>query len=461
MTDFALRAAPPGDLRPRATWLGRALLIAVVVSALVAVSTVVPNRALFAKGALALVGIVGVALLVYRSFASFVTLVLAVRSSADFVHAGTVVGAGFLAASMVWILLRIHAGRMPNLSRAAQALLALPIGAVAGAFGAADPLYSLNAAAKLLSVALLFIAVETLIVDRPELRIRFVGAAILAGVAPYTLALLQLVHGSKSDVAVSRVHGTFNHPNVLAMFGTTQLLVAVALWPKANRRLRRVLAVSGSLAGVAVFFTYARAAWIGAVVASLVLLFRYSRRAFWSALGLLALLVLTVPSVQTRLADLNADKPTDPSFHGEANSFAWRVDYWKRIAPGFAQAPLTGLGLEATQRQNPVHLEPHNSYLQVILELGTVGTLCLIWVGREFKRVAEQSRHSPDPLLSSLSAAANSVGLAIAVTAVTENVLTQPVVLWYVVLPFALVRTSERRRPSQAIPASVPRVVPT
>ena len=427
--------------------------LAVVVSALGVVVTMVPDRSLFVKGVAVLIVGVAVALLIYRNFAAFVMLSLATRSAADYLHAGTVVGAGFLGASGAWLLVRWRAGRMPTLSRAARALLFLTFGAVIGSLGAVDPAYSVNAAAKLLSVALVFITVETLVVDRPQLRIRFVATALVAGIAPYTLAIFQLVlgQGNQTDLAVSRVQGTFNHPNVLAMFGATQLLLAVALWPHVNSRFRRVLGVSGALASVAILFSYARAAWIGVVVAGLVLLFRYSRRAAWTAIAVLALLVLTVPSIQTRVADLNADKPTDPTFHGSANSFAWRLEYWRHIAPGFAQAPLTGLGLEATQKQNPVHLEPHNSYLQTVLEMGTLGAIGLVWVGMEFKRSARRSRDSKEPLLAGLSAGASAAGLAIAVIAVTENVLTQPVVLWYVVLPFALLRSNDRSQPSFAM----------
>ncbi len=454
MTAVALPPGPSGDLRPGGNWLARMLGIAVVLSGLGAGWTVVPDRSMVVKVAGLLVGAIAVGLLIYRNFAGFVMLALATRSAADYVHAGTVVGAGFVGASGVWLLIRWHAGRMHSLSKAARALLFVTFGAVIGSLGAVDPAYSVNAAAKLLSVALVFITVETLVVDRPELRIRFVATALVAGIAPFSLALIQLAlgQGGRSDVEVSRVQGTFNHPNVLAMFGAIQLLLAVALWPHVNSRLRRVLVVSGALSSIAVLFSYARAAWIGVVVAGLVLLFRYSRRAGWTAIAVLALLVLTVPSIQTRVADLNADKPTDPSFKGNANSFAWRLEYWRRIAPGFAQAPLTGLGLEATQRQNPVHLEPHNSYLQTVLEMGTLGAIGLVWVGIEFKRAALRSRDSNDPLLAGLSAGASATGLAIAVIAVTENVLTQPVILWYVVLPFALLRRSDPPLPSLALP---------
>jgi O-antigen ligase len=405
---------------------------------------------LFGFGLIGLLFLVAVGVVAYRHFYGFIALVLFARPAADVLKLGVVVGVGFIGVAMVWLVVRWRSGRMNALSRPAKALLLFSLGAFASAFASTDPAYGISAALKSLSVGILFVVVEELVKDRPTRRREILALTFSSAVVPILLGFQQLLFaGSNFSVnGLSRVKGSFSHPNALAIFCIVQMLYAFALWNLFNKSMRKIVFSIGALSCILMIFTYARAAWGGAVIAGLFLAYRLSRRWFWRALFAIAFVIIAVPSVQSRLSDLNDTKSTDASFTGNENSFAWRVQYWQHLAPMVTKAPLTGLGLESTRHTEKVGLQPHNSYLQTALELGAMGCITLIWSARALRQRARWALRSDDPFVQRLATAATAIGVALAITALTENVLTATVVLWYAVIGFALLPSAALADPS-------------
>ena len=96
--------------------------------------------------------------------------------------------------------------------------------------------------------------------------------------------------------------------------------------------------------------TYARGAWGAMLVGLLVIGLLQDRRIIIVLLVGLVAIMITVPSVATRLADLGGGGETVPGVV-DPNSLAWRIGYWNEVLPYTAQTPISGIGLGMVLQQ--------------------------------------------------------------------------------------------------------------
>lgn len=194
-----------------------------------------------------------------------------------------------------------------------------------------------------------------------------------------------------------RCTGLMYHPNHAAntLASTAVLVLYFATGPRARmpraRRLR-YLAVYLLLAlGVAI--TWSRSGWLTLGVATLLIpLLRWPRLAlaYLGGLGLLAALGWQsgiLPALYDFVVELN---------EGSAD-FRWHID---RIAlHAFHERPLVGVGVEGLlQWFNPYPLQVHNTYLQVVAEMGLFGLAAFALLsGWLALRVARALRAAADP----------------------------------------------------------------
>lgn len=444
MLDVGTDAGPPSS-QTEGRGRGRSGTVAVVAglgSLLFGVLAVTAGRpvvlVLFAVAALLVLGL-ACALAAYR-FDLFVVLLLTVRPSLDRVpfkvgplDVSSILALLFLVAGTLWLAAR--ARRSPlTFTPMSVALIAFAGIAALSSLVAASPLSSAIAASKTLSGVLMFLVLERLLREHPE-RLRSLVTAVLASaVVPCLVALQQFATGTASGTIsggdLSRIPGTFVHPNPFATYLALVLVLGVAVLPHVRRRRDQVLvlAVVG-LASVSLLLTYSRGGWLAALVGLAYLLGKRS-----VVLLLLAgIAVVTAaafsPPVQARFADIGAPPPVEGV---PANSLEWRVGYWQDVLPLASINPITGIGLEGVQTSTSAGLPPHNAYVQSYVETGVLGLAALLGVVvTGVVTLRRRLRNAAPGLERGLALAAVAMGLGLLAQTLTENLLTQTMALWY------------------------------
>ena len=142
-----------------------------------------------------------------------------------------------------------------------------------------------------------------------------------------------------------------------------------------------------------------------------------------------------------RLANLTAS--TGPNGAPKTDdSLGWRFGYWERIWPFASQNPVSGIGIDATKTQTPEAKDPHNSLLQAYLEggvLGAIGFFTLLavatYAGVHVWRKARRGEFNRQTAV--ISAGSIAALLSVAAQLLTENVLLNTIVWWYLNIAFA------------------------
>jgi O-antigen ligase len=359
------------------------------------------------------------------------------------IEPGTVVGGVFLLAAIVWLVVQYRSGTWTKLSRSSLALLIFGGVAVVSSIGAALPKASLTSASKLLSIAVMLAVLEQIFAVHPERIKPLLIATFASFVVPALVGYAQL-RGSKpaqsyNAVNVGRVESTFVHPNAFASYLAIIIVLAVALTPYFTGRSRQALVVVAVVASPLLLFTYARGAWVALYVALLIIGLAQSK---WLVIGLLAgalLVVFTVPSVSARLGDLSKTKSTTAGVN-DPNSLSWRVSYWGRVIPLAKPNPITGIGFDMVLHTTPEKLPPHNDFVQAYVETGVIGLVAflalLVAIWADLRAAARRRRIG---FGRGMTLAAAAIGVTLFMQLFSENLLGQPVILWYFLGPLAWV----------------------
>lgn len=372
-------------------------------------------------------------------FEWFLIGILALRPVLDLAkHGGnslldpsTAIGVVFILASCSWLYRRWRAGELLRPSPGTLALAVLAAMFAASVAGSGHVVASAAATLRVMAGVLMFAVLEQLLPGRPQLARRVLAAALGSALVPLMLGAYQALTASAAYAFtdVSRVQGTFVHPNPFATYLATILLAAIAVWPALQGRLQ--LAAGGLVvaSGTLLILTYTRSSWLGALVGVGYLVTRRRRGMVIPLVVLTAAVVLAVPSVSVRIMDLSKAAPVAgvPS-----NSLSWRVGYWERLLPLADRNPLSGVGLETVQLNSPEKLQPHNVFVQTYVETGAFGLAALLAAIMAMAATLRRRRQrSGDGLDGSLAHAAIAIGLCLLVTMLSDNLLTQTTVYWY------------------------------
>ena len=394
-------------------------------------------------------------------FVFFVLVVLAIRPALDFygrgaIGFGTLLGATFLALTSVWLLSQILTRRrMLSGYPLAVAALVMALSGILSTALSDDRATSLPELLRLFVVLAMFVVLERLLRDSAN-QPRVLLALAVSTVAPLIVGSLQLLQlglgGDNRQLVENRVNATFSHPNSLAMYAALLLVTGLALFP-ALPRVWRMVGVA-LLAGLALLLlgTATRAAWIGAAFGILVVTWLTRRRLAVIALAGIAGIAMT-PAVRGRFADVFDRKSAEfNAFVGE-NSLEWRIGHWQRAIDVSAPRRATGLGPGIVEAQSVGHKPMHNDYLRAWVEFGGVGVLAYVFlfgtmiaiVVFAWRRVRTGTERAV------VLAAAGAIGVAL-VMALTDNLLTQSVVLWYLAPSVAAASAIAARPPGDPLP---------
>jgi len=235
-------------------------------------------------------------------------------------------------------------------------------------------------------------------------RAVLVGTALGLAIWTFDILLDHPVHRLIGDVPENASALNTNIPK------RTAAAIVLLMWPvlaylPASRR-NRIIVV-----GVLILLTYltvlanSRSALFGAAFGFVVFLLarRAANATRFVLMGVVVATLLSVVPVSRYLAE-DAGLITAPWLFSSARS---RVEIWERAAKRYFDAPYLGHGIDASRemRSRPgdtsafnddlsVHLfplHPHNSFIQIWLELGAVGAILvaaiLLWMSRVIGRL--------------------------------------------------------------------------
>jgi putative inorganic carbon (HCO3(-)) transporter len=449
----AADGAVPG--RTRHILVGTAATAVVAAALLTAVTAVVagsgPQAPAWLMLAPLLLGVGALfAVLAALRFEALVLLLLTARASLDAFDTGqsmgvaTLVALGFLAAASLWLgrelALRRNVGGTPLGWHGAALLGAAALSTLLSV----APLISAVESARLASVVVMLVVLERL-ARRPGAVPRLYLAAYLSLPVPLAVAAVQLARGGVPGLVddgggFPRLTGTLVHPNSLAMYVTFLLVPGVALWPRVSRTWRIPFAALLLLAAGLLLTTYTRAAWLGAAAGVLLVAWLMRRKLAVVALVAITALAMT-PPVTERFADVVAQEPqalSSASGAASTNSLAWRFRHWSETVRLVEERPWTGLGPRIVEESSDGNKSTHNDYLRAYAELGAIGLVAYLSLLARFVVIAVQAlRRSRTPWERSVAAGFAGTLTAFLLMSLTDNLMSQSVVMWYLAVPAA------------------------
>lgn len=423
--------------------------------------------------ALAVVLGAGLALIAARRFEAFLVTLFAIRPVLDAVKGGysstftpsIAVGLVFLVAAVLWLWALRRAGRLLRPCAANLGAVALVATATLSVFASTSVSVSFQAALKLASGLVMFLVLEQITREDPRtLRSLFVATCYVA-IFSSLIAIIEGVLRSSPD---GRIRGVFVHENVLAEFSVTVALLLLALRRHLPGGLRRLATLTFVLALPAIYLTYTRGAWIGFVLGILVIGLLQDKRIVVGGLIAVIVAIVLVPGVSGRFSNLQ-DKRVQGA--GDPNSFAFRERYWGEIAPLANATPIIGIGLDMVEHSTPEQLLPHNTPLQVYVEMGIAGSVAFLWLCGGVVVGLRRSVHAlPRGPARGWAVGGIAAASAFGLEMLTDNLLLQALQLWYLALavaPAIALRAAngspfddppaEPGQPPAVVPGNVPR----
>lgn len=432
--------------------LGSPLLVAVAIStALLEQRGVSRTDLTMPVAAAACVGLVAIAL--YR-FEWFVLAVLALRAAVDVTKIGpasnvlaqvvpgnqespkpgpaaSAIALLFIGLSVVWLA----TGRRKRfrLSLADGAFAFFVAACALSVAGAVNRSSALSETARVLAAVMMFVVLTRLVTSLDAVR-RVLVACFIALVAPLTVGFVQAVsgHGTFVTDGISRVVGTFLHPNTFGFLLSMFALMAIGIWRYVSVAAQAALAVLLAACLVLLVLTYSRGSWVAFTAGLIVVALLHSRRLLvwfvaWAVIALVA-----VPTVGARLLNLGA--ATSPT-GSTGNSLVWRLDYWRSVVQLNHDNPITGIGLNGTRSLTDQSKAPHNDALRAFVETGALGLLAYLCVLVALSAIAVRAvravRRTEAGLARGVAVGFTGVLVAYLIDSMGDNLISEVVVLWY------------------------------
>lgn len=384
------------------------------------------------------------ALLALTRFEAFVVAALAMRATLDWSRGGggaaaegasrSGPGAAALAllvigAGVLWLLAR-HRHHTRDGIIPLEAVMGFFLGAAAvSVIGSAHLLTSLSELARFTSVVVMFFALRRVLGHSRVWTDRALMAVYASAIVPILVAATQAAghRGELHAGGFARVRGTFVHPNPFAIYLTLLIIMGVALLPHVQGWRRIALAVILAGCGVSLLLTYTRTGWLAVVVGVAVVGVLQTRWLLAVLLAGLVVLLVAVPSVSGRFADLSRDQHLSGT---AGNSLVWRFEYWRDAVDLAKDRPLTGIGLKMTESAEG--RKPHNDFVRAFAETGFIGFcayLCLIAAVLRTAWLAIRTAQRGHDRGIAVGFAGCAVVLPL--ISFTSNVMSQGVILWY------------------------------
>jgi O-antigen ligase len=420
-------------------------LVPLSIAIAIGVSTLSETR----KGTLALIMAVPVGLaagiLALKRFEWFLVFLLIVRTSLDAlnisstssgsgVDPGAAVGAVFIVAAGLWLATQKYSGTWFKLSRTTLWLWAFAGTCLLSCVASGDRTNSMVETSKVLAGVLMFSVLEQYLGSRPERVKLIITCLYLSFIVPVLVGLHQWVAGTGTRfyADASRVSGTYPHPSSFAIYLLMVIPLSVMLLGYYEGWRRYALVAVTALSTLLLVATYTRAAWFAALAIVVYLGMRGRPQLLLGAGVLIVVLLVAVPSVAGRFADLKSTPVNVVPGQAPPNSLAWRIEYWQLVLPLADSNPITGIGFGQVQVVEPDKLPPHNGIIEAYVETGVLGLVAVTGVvfslGSALRKRLRESEPGFDRMLA-LAAIATAIGIIIQFF--VENLLDQTFIFWY------------------------------
>lgn len=270
---------------------------------------------------------------------------------------------------------------------------------------------------------------------------RFLLLALLVALVVSLYGIYQFAVGVEVDASWvdeeahpllrTRVFSFFGNPNVLAEYLLLFIPFGLALAWTAGDLLKKMLflGITGAMV-LTLLLTFSRGGWVGLAVAVFVFLLLQDRKALLALffLGLVSALAGTafLPEVFLQRI-LTIGSPFD-------TSNIYRILVWRESLLIISDYWTTGVGLGhqvfqeiypyymLTRDKTPFHA--HNTYLQLLLEIGLAGFLVFFWfMVSTAKKGLKTLFRAPDPFLGGVIAASLAALAGLLAQGMVENVL--------------------------------------
>jgi putative inorganic carbon (HCO3(-)) transporter len=336
----------------------------------------------------------------------------------------------FIVLAVIWLLAQHRDRGRTRLTPAEGAFAAFVAACLISVVGAVNHAAALTECARIIAAVLMFVVLARLLTSLASVR-RCLIACAIGFVAPVLLGLLQAA-GKGTDFrsgGFGRVVGTFAHPNTFGFFLSMFILMAIALFRHCTVPVRWALAFGTLVCGGLLVLTYARGPWIALVLGLIVIGVLQSRLIFVWMVGGIVAVVAAVPSVLSRITDASSGSSASGSTN---NSLSWRFDYWQQVIGLNHANPVTGIGLKGTKYLTDQNKAPHNDFLRAYVETGVLGLLAYVLVLVALVSVARRAlRNAPRGFPRGVAVGFAAVLLAYVIDSLTDNLMSEVVVLWY------------------------------
>lgn len=216
----------------------------------------------------------------------------------------------------------------------------------------------------------------------------------LSSILPIIFGIYQIIlsRGFVGPENMSRVYGTFAHPNAFAfnLFFFFFVFFIQYIYNK-NTRYKKLLSVYLSIVLILILFTLTRSVWIGISVLIGFLLVLYKRDkfskyilAFFTVLFLFIMLVNYTPLKYYDFNDIKFIRRITTS-ETTLSSWQWRNKMWQEMTSYIYDSPIIGYGIDSykTLREKQIKdayesTYAHNDYFRLLIELGIIGLLLYI-----------------------------------------------------------------------------------
>lgn len=426
------------ERRPVRVGLIGAGVVAIVAVAVAAGSGIVAGRTaiLLAAGLGGALGLTGLAVVRYEVFLAFL---ITARASLDVIKVGSgssvdatgAISVLFIGGTFLWLLRSDRSLETPTAARPILLPLLALLGAGAISVAFSDhPLESSLELVRMGTVVVIVLALGHAIRSWDDVR-RFLIAFFCSAILPIAVAGSELLRGGGARLTpegVSRINGTFQHPNPFGAYLFLVIVLAVALFPHVSNRWRWGLGgVAVASAGILIT-TYTRGAWVATVIGLAIVGLLQSRRVLWLMGASILAAVLLVPSVGSRLSDLSQERTV---YGAPGNSLVWRFQYWQQ-ALALQDDPVFGIGLRGIELEDEDAAAAHNDYVRLYVETGIVGLLAYLWLFVALYREAIRTyRRAPPGVGRGLAVAFLATLTGIVILSMAANVVSQLVILWY------------------------------
>jgi putative inorganic carbon (HCO3(-)) transporter len=292
-----------------------------------------------------------------------------------------------------------------------------------GILYAPDPGGALEDWFRSVGVFMLYILLVDMLRDEKRIA-HLVTALLLSAVVPVVVGAYQIATGAGDQYTdgFTRVEATFTHPTPYAIFLVTLLPVVIVAFVRARSDMAKLaLSVLAVAMIVCVIATFTRGAWVGLLVVLLVMGAVKYRFALLVVPAAALLIWIAVPSVQQRLANVDAND----------SSIAWRFQQWQdALAIQSSWQHLTGAGLEAVGSR--LGNSTHNDYVRIWVEAGVLGSVAFLWLyGSLVKMTIAAYRAATSDYHRNLILAFAAILAARLVMFAWDNLLVHPVLEWY------------------------------